>query len=213
MVGQLMQHLLTVDFWEIAFFDFASALGATFGTLSPDVPLVLTAFFGIFGWAMARRSWLVACASISVLGTSVFLSMLDTVNTTPNYMGQFTYYYHSPVALLAVFWAATAYAWLRPSNVAARAVAVVMVIAVTLLNLANFQRVNEILKIIHTFPLAQLEPRVFDPTGLTARFEALLDSGPLPQASAFRRQLENYRKSPMGDKSYADRLERAYRKD
>jgi len=84
--------------------------------------------------------------------------------------------------------------------------------AICALNTANFSRTNEIMKIIHTYPLLRLQPREFDPEGLATRFEALLQEGPLPHADAFRGQFAYYREHPMGDTAYADNLELAYKR-
>jgi hypothetical protein len=211
-VSKLLGSFLSLDFWVLAFEDFARAVAASFGTLSVPVllPIAVVAAVGVY--ALARRAWLVFATSLSLFGASFFLSMLDMVNTSRNYMGEWTYYYHSPLAVLTLLWIAAAYHWLRPDSKKLQLAAACGVAVISMLNLANFHRVNELIRIMHLYPLAQITPRVYDHENLARRFESLLSAGALPEAAGLRRQFSYYREHPMGTDDYADRLERTFRK-
>ena len=212
MVADRLASFLRPDFYAIAAENLGRTVAASFGTLTipPAIPIaVLVAAFGVAVW---RRQWVLLAALLSIVGQSFFFSMIDTVNTTPNYIGQWTYYYDTPVAVLSLVAAASAYLWLRRSHPRWGVVAGATVVLLCALNLKNFERANEVVRIIHTYPLAELKPRRFDPDGLAARFEVLLREGGYPYADAFRKQFAYYREHPMGDATYADRLEATYKK-
>lgn len=211
-VEKLLESFLSIDFYALAVEDLGRAVAATFGTLSfPDfIPVAAIIALGIY--AAVKKAWLPAVASLSLLGVSLFLSMIDMVNTSRNYMGMWTYYYHSSLAVLALLWVAALYNWLRPRSPKLQLAAAFCVVAVSVLNLANFYRVNELVRIMHLYPIVQFTPRVLDPEGMAAKYEALLTSGPLPQATGLRKQFAYYRKHPMGTADYADRLEQTFKK-
>lgn len=211
-VSKLLGSFLSLDFWVLASEDLARSVAASLGTLSVPVllPVVAIAALGIY--ALIKRAWVVFVISLSLFGTSFFLSMLDMVNTSRNYMGQWTYYYHSPIAVLTVLWIAAAYHWLRPASKKLQIAAVCGVVVISVLNMANFYRVNELIRIMHLYPLAQITPRVYDHENLARRFESLLTVGALPEADGLRKQFAYYREHPMGTDDYADRLERTFRK-
>lgn len=212
MVAKLLGSLLSLDFYALAIENLGRTVAASFGTLSVPDLIPIVAVLAIGSYALVRRVWVVSAVSFLIVGISIFFSMIDQINTTKNHIGQWTYYYHTPVAVLALLWVAAVYHWLRPTSTGLRIAAGLTIAVISMLNLNNFQRVNEIVKIIHTYPLARLIPRTFDPQGLGERFEVLLKSGSLPEADAFRRQFSYYRVHPMGDSSYAERLEQTYKK-
>ncbi len=116
------------------------------------------------------------------------------------------------MTVLTVLWLAAIYHWLRPESTTIRYVAACCMAAVMLLNLKNFHRVNELVRIMHTYPLAQIKPRIYERELLARKYEALLNAGPLPQAEGLRTQFAYYREYPMGTDDYADRLEGTFRK-
>lgn len=211
-ITKLLGSFLSLDYWSTASEDMGRSIAASMGTLSvPEaLPIIAVAALGI--WAVSRRAWIVFAASLSLAGASLFLSMLDMVNTSRNYMGEWTYYYHSPVAVLTILWIAVAYHWLRPASAKLRAAGACGIAIVTIFNLSNFYRVNELMRTLHTYPLVKLKPRTFDREGLERHFEALLRAGTLPEAPGLRKQFAYYREHPMGTDQYADKLERTYRK-
>jgi hypothetical protein len=211
-VSKLLGSFLSLDFWLIAFDDLARSVAVTLGTLSVPVllPVLCIAAVGIY--ALVRRAWVVFVISLSLFGASFFLSMLDMVNTSRNYMGQWTYYYHSPIAVLTLLWLAATYHLLRPDSKKLQIAATGVIVVVSALNLANFYRVNELIRIMHLYPLAQIKPKVYDNENLARRFESLLNAGALPEAEGLRKQFAYYREYPMGTDDYADRLEKTFTK-
>jgi len=207
-VADVLARLLRPEFYGMALEDLGRSTAASFGTIAAPIviPIALILVTGAYG--IAERNNTLIAASLSVIGASLFLSMLDP-GKSQEYMGQWTYYYHSPVAVLSITWAAVCYHSL-PLALRSRAALGIATTAICALNFANFSRTNEIIKIIHTYPMARLEPREFDSEGLAARLETLLQGGALPHADAFRRQFAYYRAHPMGDAAYADSLERTF---
>ena len=198
MVTKLLGSFLSPDFWILASADLARSVAASFGTLSVPVFLAVAVIVGIGAYALARRAWMVFAATLSLVGASLFLSMLDMVNTSRNYMGEWTYYYHSPIAVLTVLWVALIYGWIRPSSSTLRIALGCGLAVISVLDLANFYRVNELIRIMHVYPIAQLRPRVYDPEGLANRFESLLTIGPLPEAEGFARAVRVLPQAPDG---------------
>jgi hypothetical protein len=200
-VSKLLGSFLSLDFWVLASEDLARSVAASLGTLSVPVllPVVAIATLGIY--ALVKRAWVVFVISLSLFGTSFFfLSMLDMVNTSRNYMGQCTYYYHIPIA--------AAYYWLRPDSKKLQIAAACGVVAISVLNMANFYRVNELIRIMHLYPLAQITPRVYDHENLARRFESLLVPGGLigftPMPALARRLLQESRR--IGRAVFQDQL-------
>ena len=212
MVTKLLESFVSLDFWTLAADDLARSVAASLGTLSVPVLFIVAGIIVIAGYALARRAWMVFAATLSLVGASFFLSMLDMVNTSRNYMGEWTYYYHSPIAVLTVLWLALIYACIRPASRNVRIALACGLATISVLNLANFYRINELIRIMHVYPIGQLNPRIYDPEGLAKRFEFLLTVGPLPEAEGLRAQFAYYRNQPMGTKEYADRLEGTYRR-
>ncbi len=211
-VSKLLGSFLSLDFWILACEDLARSVAASLGTLSVPVLLPVVAIAAVGIYALVKRAWVVFVISLSLFGASFFLSMLDMVNTSRNYMGQWTYYYHSPIAVLTLLWLAATYHWLRPDSKKLQITATCAIVVVSVLNMGNFYRVNELIRIMHLYPLAQIKPRLYDHENLARRFEALLNAGALPEAEGLRKQFAYYREHPMGTDDYADRLEKTFRK-
>ena len=119
-------------------------------------------------------------ATLALVAASIFATLLDWYPWPyeVNYLGAFNYYYHSPIALLAIIWFGLAWKSLaprdRPSNpmwVATTAVSLGTL--VILLNFALFHRVNCLAEIIHTYPFSNRE-----------LFEALAKTRGLPNGSS-----------------------------
>lgn len=208
-IEKLLSNLLSADFYVLAATDLARSLAVTFGILAPYEWIVLGTVVTILIFALVKRQWLVASSSLALVGTSVFLSMIDMANGPGNFFAQLTYYYHSALAPLAVFWIACIVMWQRSIP---RPVLAAIAVAVTILNFVNFQRVNEITKILHTYPMMTLDPPTFNEAALERRFEDLLSSSALPEASGYRSQFAYYRDHPMGNESYTSNLIRAFEK-
>ena len=209
-VTKLLKSMLSLDFPSLALEDLGRAMGTTVGLLSMPLWIPVTVLAATAIYAYSRKSWIVFILSISLAGTSLFLSMLDLVNTTRSFIGQLTYYYHNALAVLTVFWLASLYHWFRPSSQRWRIAAGFGLAIISILNLANFSRINELIRILHTYPIASFNPTILDPEKMARRHELLLDAGPLPQAEGLRAQFANYRREPMVDISYAERLERTF---
>jgi hypothetical protein len=210
-ITKLLYNLISPDFYLMALTDFGRSISVTLGIISPWEWLAVTALSAVICLAVANRAWIVVASSLSMAGSSIFLSMIDMANGPGNFLAQLTYYYHSMLAPLIVIWVASIYHWLRPLRVL-RPVFVLAATAVIVFNFMNFQRVNELTKILHTYPLATLEPTTFDAPHLQDRFEYLLASGPLPQANGYRAQFAHYRDHPMGDGAYASNFLRSFDK-
>ncbi len=86
-VTKLLGSFLSPDFWVLALEDLARSVAASLGTLSPYDALPILAIMAIGAWALKKGAWIVFAVSLSLVGTSLFLSMLDMVNTSRNYMG------------------------------------------------------------------------------------------------------------------------------
>ncbi len=211
-VSKLLGSFLSLDFWVLACEDLARSVAASLGSLSVPVLLPVLAIVVVAIYALVKRAWVVFVISISLFGTSFFLSMLDMVNTSQNYMGQWTYYYHSPIAVLTLLWVASVYHWLRPDSNKLQIAVTCIIVVVSTLNMVNFYRVNELIRIMHLYPLGQIKPRLYEHEKLASRFELLLSAGGLPEAEGLRKQFAYYREHPMGTDDYADRLEKTYKK-
>jgi hypothetical protein len=211
-ISKLLKNISSLDFYRIAFEDLGRAIAAQVGMLQlPSIiPLFIVIIIGIC--ATKKRVWVVAALSLSLLLVSFFLSIIDMVNLSRNVMGQWAYYYHSPIAFLTVLWIAAIYNWLRPSSKKIQAVVLICFGIISIINLVNFYRINVLIKIIHTYPLVQLEPRLFDTARLSTQFEKTLTITSLPQTKDLRATFTYYRNHPMGDNNYADRLEQIYKK-
>jgi hypothetical protein len=208
-IERLLSNLLSPDFYAMAATDLARSLSVTIGVIAPYERVALGFVAALLCLAIAKRQWLVISSSLAVIGTSLFLSMIDMANGPGNFFAQLTFYYHSALAPLVVFWIASIFAWIRPISFQ-RSVLAAVATAVISFNFVNFDRINELTKILHTYPMTTLDPTGFDEAFLQKRFEYLLSSGPLPEAGGYRAQFAYYRDHPMGNESYAGNLLRAF---
>lgn len=212
-ISNLLSNILSIDFYKTALEDLGRAVVAQLGILQlPSlIPIVIVIIVG--SYAIKKRAWVTAALSFSLIVVSFFLSMIDTVNLSRNIMGEWAYYYHSPIACITILWMASIYNWQKPSSKKVQIMILICFAILSLLNVVNFYRINKLIKIIHTYPLVRLEPRIFNEDMLAIQFEKLLTVFPLlPQTNELRSTFTYYRAHPMGDNKYANRLEQIYKK-
>jgi hypothetical protein len=207
-VEKLLLSLASPDFYALAANDLARSTAISFGFLSPwpAIALISIAYIGLF--ASFKREWLVVAVTVSMIGASFCFSILDMANGPGNFLAQLTYYYHSALAPIAVFLVTVIYARWRPDLVFIRAALGFSAAAICVANLLNFQHINELTKILHTYPIVSLSPMQFDEEGLIERFERLLYG--VPQANGYQSQFGYYKEHPMGNADYIRRLMKAF---
>lgn len=208
LISDLLSNFLSISFYSIIIENLGHSVGSSWGLLSIWAFVPVTVLVAVSTYACKAKNWVVVSFAFSLLITSTFLTMIDMVNHWINPMAQWTFYYHSPVAIFSILWLASLYDRFRPSSNKFKIIILFIIAIISTLNLVNFHRINEIMKILHTYPLVQLKPRVFDEQKLTDKYERLL--GSLPQADSMRTLFSNYRNHPMGNEEYARRLERTY---
>jgi hypothetical protein len=153
-----------------------------------------------------RAQWDALAAIVAVVAMNVGLSLFDWFNTPfgSNPLGDLTYYYHSPVALLAVF--ALAHFKIRIEAL------IPLVVVLVCLNARNFLVVNRTLTIMHTYPteVTALPRDVEKPAELEAEFWAKLPEIEGLERPWYERTFGYYREHPMGGTSYVQLYDRMF---
>lgn len=208
-IEKLLSNLLSPDFYVMAATDLDRSLATTLGVITPYEWVALSIVAIVLCVAIYKARWIVVATSLSLIGTSGFLSMIDMANGPDNTLAKLTYYYHSAVSPLAIFWIASILNWIEPIKL--RPALGMMATALIALNFVNFHRINELTKIFHTYPMTTFHPMTFDEVGLQSKFNYLLSDGrPFPEQAWFRKAFSNYQAHPMGDESYARNLAKAF---
>lgn len=222
-VIKLLYNLMSYDFWILAFEDLYRSAAASFGALSiiPTLLIMLIIvspliFFKqrsfLKNYTPNNGNSLLLSLMLSIIFTSLFLSMLDMINTSRNYMAQWAYYYHSPMALLYWLLAALYYKHVKETIIINKWYFIVLITAITMLNLLNFYHVNEIIKIIHLYPIKQTNPLLIDEKYLIQRFNNMLSYTKVYEAKNLQKQFEYYQLNPMGTIDYINRLQKTFQK-
>ncbi len=169
----LVTFLLAPRFYWLAAQDLASGLLISFGVAGPgqlaiDAAIVL--IFSLVVYGIWRKKWRIAMASMCLIAMSFGLSLFDMYNSPfrSSPFGQLTYYYHSPIGLLAVFLLATLE--LRSK------ILVPLVILLIFSNIHTFYMVNRAIMIEHNYPFEAraLPEAVREPDKLAREFLKLI---------------------------------------
>jgi hypothetical protein len=252
-VFKLLGYLIEPDFYRVALDDLATSALASFGVLDASKGLVVT-FVSVFFVVMvgagvlylrasgtrATMFWNLLAVSVSLVLLSFFLTLFDWFNNpfASNYIGALTFYYHSAVAVFAVLWLACVYRTglgllhgrgrLAFGGAFAAGVAVVVV-----LNFFNFQTINRLFQILHTYPLdanalvgtpwratpaleidqAGSTIRVSvnsDPVATSAEYESLVKRSIGPRTGSFLEALAIYKRGPIGTEQFVQRYVRLF---
>ena len=208
--GNLLSYCLSWKYYVVALDDFASAILVTFGLLGArpwQIVLALGLILAAVVWGVRRRQWH-AVAAIAAAGIMSFsLTLFDWYNIPydSNAFGALTFYYHSPVAMLAIF----AVAQFRPRL----ALLLPVVIGIVGLNLCNFTTVNRIAMIMHTYPneARALPQDIEKPAELDAEFNRLLLQLHGQHTAWLEKTFTYYKSHPMGGPDYVKRFNDMYR--
>ncbi len=205
----LLKNILSIKFWGYVLEDISGTVSASFGTLAIPAIIPLSILVVIIVYSIFTKNSLLLKIAIALIASSIFFSWLDMINTSRNYMGQWTYYYHTPIALFSVLLAAIAYEALK-KKVKFSSYFLVAIGVISLMNISNFYRTNEILKTLHLYPISMVSPLTYDQEGMARAYEELISNPPLPQTEGLRKQFEYYKNNPMGTEDYVKRLNHTY---
>jgi hypothetical protein len=248
LVFKLLGYLIEPGFYRVALDDLATSALASLGILDASKSLVI-AFIGVFfavmagaGFLYLRASgaratlfWNLLTISVSLILISFFLTLFDWFNNpfASNYIGALTFYYHSAVAIFAVLWLACVYRTglvmlhgqgrLVFGGVSAACIALVAV-----LNFLNFEDINRLFQILHTYPLdakalvgtpwranpgleIDRDGRTIrfsvraDPDATAAEYESLVKRSIGPRTGNFLEALAIYKRGPIGTDQFVQR--------
>ena len=151
-----------------------STVGVQHHTVLTEGILLLTLFLGVIACLLLHSGPLTKRVSstgelllvTAALGLANHYAMLLDWYPFPHeisYLGSFNYYYHSPMSALVVLWFAALWRVLSVSRLATlvmprlrtmRMGVLAGVVAIIVLNLGMFERVNRLAQTIHTYPFA-----------------------------------------------------------
>jgi len=167
-------YLLSPEFYQVSLQALARSLMSTVA-IGVHTPLTESLTLAVFGLATGvrgvqvfrRDGWLGLCedrfllASVVLAGTSTYATLLDwyPFPHRVSYLGSFNYYYHSSVVISTLMWFACGCALVLPTvkrtGLIRWPISPLVVVAASLLITANFilfQRVNQLVQIIHLYP-------------------------------------------------------------
>jgi hypothetical protein len=248
LVFKLLGYLIEPGFYRVALDDLATSALASLGILDASKGLMI-AFIGVFfavmagaGFLYLRASgaratlfWNLLTISVSLILISFFLTLFDWFNNpfASNYIGALTFYYHSAVAIFAALWLACVY---RTSLVMLRGqgrlffggVSAACIAVVAVLNFLNFEDINRLFQILHTYPLDakalvgtpwRATPGLeidragrairfsvkADPDATAAEYESLVKRAIGPRTGNFLEALAIYKRGPIGTDQFVQR--------
>ena len=208
--GKLLSYCFSWKYYVVALDDFSSAVLVTFGVLGArpwQIILGVALMLAAVVWGIRRRQWdgVAAIAAVGIMSFSLTLFDWFNIPYGSNAFGALTYYYHSPVALLAVF----ALAQFRPKL----AVLLPAVILLVGLNLFNFHAVNRLVLIMHTYPtdVRALPGALEQSTELEAEFNRRLLRLNGQHTDWMQKTFNHYKAYPMGGADYVKRFNDMYR--
>ena len=253
LVFKLLGYLVEPGFYRVALDDLATSALASLGILDASKDLVI-AFIGVFfavmagaGFLYLRASgaratmfWNLLTISVGLILISFFLTLFDWFNNpfASNYIGALTFYYHSAVAIFAVLWLACVYRTglimlpgqgrLVFGGVFAACIAVIAV-----LNFLNFEDINRLFQILHTYPLDakalagtpwRATPGLeidragrtirfsvnADPDATAAEYKSLVKRSIGPRTRNFLEALAIYKRGPIGTDQFVQRYVRMF---
>jgi len=167
---QLFAHLENPQLYVAAFVHTARAVLTTLGIRRHDTVTEVIALVALLGgtavvaWLLRKRNqvsrWPMVASMLSLLGAALYTTLLDwyPFPGEVSYLGSFTFYYHSPLAVLVIVWLGTVAragpqiargpGWRTTMHAAGVAVGIAAVVA----NFALTQHVNRLVQVIHTYP-------------------------------------------------------------
>ena len=202
LVRKLLGYLAEPQFYVTSVEELSRAALGTFGftrvQIDLSVPFLLV-FIGCAGLALTRilvvrtsapgmwEAWQLIIATAAVFAMGLFLTLINW-NAAPfgyNYYGSVTYYYYSPIVILALVWLASVIKLVRKTvgkELCQRMFSVallILAVPVALVNYSNFRDVNKLIQTIHMWPL---EPSDFHSQvrALPAIVAALPAGAPIP---------------------------------
>ena len=256
LVRNLLGYLVEPRFYSVSIEEMSRAALGTFGLTGAhadlSVPFILIfpglAAIAIFRLLIVRMTsrdawnhWQFIFATVSVLGMGLFLTLINW-NAAPfgyNYYGSISYYYYSPIVVLALLWFASLIKLLRdtiqklPYQRIFSIVLLAVAVPVTVANYFNFRDVNRLIQTIHIYPLdpenfhmkVMALPTVIaslpvgapiplslasDSTGLKERFYPLSRSLLGKHSIDAENNLAHFLVHPMGTEAYVRAYVRAF---
>ena len=169
---RLFAHLEDPQLYAVALVHTARAVLTTLGIHRHDAlteGLALVALVGgtaVAIWRLRKRGracrWPLVAGMLSLLGAGLYATLLDwyPFPGEVSYLGSFTFYYHSPLAVLVIVWlgsvarAGPEIASGRGLRTAMKAAGVAVGIAAIVANFALTHHVNRLVQVIHTYPFS-----------------------------------------------------------
>jgi hypothetical protein len=201
----LVTFLLAPRFYCLAAQDLASGLLVSMGIAGPGkiaIGLALALITGLVVYGIWKRQWLIVSACLCLIAMSFGLSLFDMYNSPFHSapFGQLTYYYHSPIGVLAIFALATLK---LPTKVLAP-----LVILVALSNVRNFYAINRAIMIEHNYPFeARSLPKTDrEPEKLAREFYRLTPRFAGLNQDWFETNFAHYRLYPIANDDFPRRF-------
>ncbi len=256
LILDLLEYLVEPRFYAVSIEELSRAAFGALGLarLKPDlsagfvVVFAGSAFVALYLLLRSRGSdsgktshWQLIAATASVFAMGFFLTLINWFSAPfgYNYYGSMSYYYYSPVALLAVVWLAATVKLVRERIVdlqkktAFTVLVALLAISASIQNYRNFVDLNALIQTIHIFPLdpaalrsavrtlpavvANLPPKAPIPIELIADREGLEEAFyPLSRSVLGRRagdadkNLAHFLKHPLGTEAYVRAYVRAF---
>ena len=242
-VERLLGYVLEPQFYIIAFNDMSTGTLTSLGILDANNRVII--FFTILFWTLLALStfllyrkreqqnaivyWNVIASSLVLIAMSFSLTLFDWFNNpfASNYLGALTYYYHNVTAILAVLWLACIVRMVvtLPCVILGKQLivvgSVVMIVMIAAANISNFQTLNRLFQILHTYPLditsltgeaLQIDQKkrtiqVIVPATsdvLVAEYSDLVANSLGPRRTIVIQALEHFKSFPMGNASYVE---------
>lgn len=256
-VARLLGYLLSPQFYGIALDDFGTSVLSSVGIIDASQTSViafLTVFFLVTASSLiltfradqkhSAIFWNLAVFAGSSIALSFSLTLFDWFNNpySSNYFGALTYYYHSAIAPMVVFWLACLaraihlLADSRARKVSMSVVLVAFCSIAAISNLGNFKAVNRLFQIIHTYPLdaqaligtpwKRLENFTVNNTthnidiavsaplnSLGSEYERILQRSIGPRTANFQDAINIYKRNPLGTRQFVQRYVRLFYPD
>ncbi|MBV9545789.1 MAG: hypothetical protein JOY61_15570 [Chloroflexi bacterium] len=196
---RLLAAVVRPDFYNLGLHGLAQGMLSTVGVRVHDrftEVAVLGILFGASAILVYRlwrepggraTAYRLLSVTLALTAVGLYVTLLDQYPTPGSfgtngrgYMGEFTYYYHSSMALFVVLWLACAWQALLAIARSARVkhavvgVGVALCAAVFVANVSLFEDVNRLLQIIHTYPYSS--PQMYDV--LLAELPTIRNSAP-----------------------------------
>jgi hypothetical protein len=165
---RLFAYLEDPQLYAVALVHTARAVLTTLGIHRHDVVTEVLALVALVGgtavvvWRLRKRggAWPLVASMLSLLGAALYATLLDwyPFPGEVSYLGSFTFYYHSPLAVLVIVWlgsvarAGAEIARDRGWRPAMKAGGVAIGTAAIVANFALTHHINRLVGVMHTYP-------------------------------------------------------------